>query len=208
MPGDCIDCLAVGSVTAQGLRSNFSSLGPTEDGRIKPDVMAMGSGVKLLNSQNQVVTKNGTSLSAPQIAGLASGLWERYPELTSTELLNAIRMSSDRAFSPDNFYGYGIPHYYGVVNYLETNNQVEDIRIFPNPVDEAKLYFKVKDPFEINSINYSLVNMNGQEVSKGGINFSWANFEKVLDIGGLNNGLYILRVQYGDVLLTRRIVVR
>ncbi|MFT7452515.1 MAG: serine protease AprX, partial [Patescibacteria group bacterium] len=75
-PADGFEVFAIGAVTADGSRSGFSSVGPTTDGRIKPDVMAMGSGVLAASWNGGYNNINGTSFSCPLAAGAAALLWE------------------------------------------------------------------------------------------------------------------------------------
>ena len=78
-PADSEHLLAVGAVNNLADLANFSSTGPSADGRIKPDVVAQGVNTQLTNSQGTVTFQNGTSFSAPLVAGLAAGLMEAFP---------------------------------------------------------------------------------------------------------------------------------
>src|SRR5690606_24508036 len=84
-PADAAGILAVGSVTTQLERSSFSSTGPTADGRIKPDLAALGSGVTIWRQVDNPGASSGTSFSSPQVAALAAGLWEARPEWTKEQ---------------------------------------------------------------------------------------------------------------------------
>jgi len=79
-PADAKGILAIGSVNKDLTVSGFSSRGPTGDGRIKPDLAAMGNGTALVRSNGTVGFSNGTSFSAPQISALAAGLWQARPD--------------------------------------------------------------------------------------------------------------------------------
>jgi len=112
VPSDAENILAVGGVTASGQRARFSSLGPTADGRIKPDVVASSTNVAVASIYSaKVVHSRGTSFSAPIIAGLAACLWQAFPEKTNLEIMAAIRQSSSQAGNPDNELGYGLPDF-------------------------------------------------------------------------------------------------
>ena len=88
----------------------FSSFGPSADGRIKPDVCAVGVSTALITPEEQVSHNNGTSFATPLIAGLAATLWSALPDENAMQIRERIIRSADRYTHPDtNQYGYGIP---------------------------------------------------------------------------------------------------
>ena len=111
-PADVSDVLTIGSVTSEGERSNFSSTGFTADLRIKPDVVALGSGVTVINSEGKVQYSNGTSFSTPIIAGLGACLWQSLHWLSNREIVALIQQTASQADRPDVEKGYGIPDFY------------------------------------------------------------------------------------------------
>ena len=108
-PGDAENVLTVGAINKQGVLAPFSSIGNTADGRVKPDVMAVGLGSDVMGTDGIVRGANGTSFSSPIMCGMVACLWQALPDLTAKELIELVRRSGDRADSPDNIYGYGIP---------------------------------------------------------------------------------------------------
>ena len=106
-PADSPNVLTVGSVNRLGI-DQFSSWGITVDGRIKPDVLALGGSASVININGIGEYRSGTSFASPIICGLAACLWQAYPKLTNKELLEVIRRSGDRAAHPEVPYGYGI----------------------------------------------------------------------------------------------------
>jgi len=110
-PADADSILAVGATFANRTYAPFSSVGPTADGRIKPDVAAQGAGAVIGNDigAGGVSTGNGTSFSAPLITGLAADLWQANPNLTAQQLLKVLRQSGHQAANPDSLLGYGVP---------------------------------------------------------------------------------------------------
>ncbi len=118
-PADGDEVLAVGAVYSDGTRTGFSSVGPTGDGRIKPEVMAMGSGVVVAStSGNNYTTASGTSFSCPLTAGAAALLWEMVPDASNMEIFEALKMSASNAATPNNEYGWGIIDIYAAYQYL------------------------------------------------------------------------------------------
>ncbi len=109
-PADGKYVIAVGAVDSLGRIASFSSMGPTYDGRIKPDVCALGVSVfgASSGSKDSYVYASGTSLSCPIVAGIAALILSTHPELSSFEVRDAIRNTSSRAGNPDNDYGWGI----------------------------------------------------------------------------------------------------
>ena len=109
-PCDADSVLCVGAITSEKKKASFSSVGPTADGRIKPDVVALGQMTAVINEQGNVSFSNGTSYSAPIIAGLAACLRQAHPQQGPVEIIQAIRLSSNQAGRPDSIFGYGLPN--------------------------------------------------------------------------------------------------
>lgn len=129
-PADAKNILTVGAVNANSIRAPFSSVGPTADGRIKPDVMALGQGTYVQSTSNVIGSGNGTSFSAPVITGLVACLWQAAPNKTNVEIMDAIRKCSDRYENPDNNYGYGIPDFKKAMLLLNPNIEKKKISGF------------------------------------------------------------------------------
>ena len=110
-PADADSILSVGAVNKDGAIAMFSSYGPSADGRVKPEVCAMGEGTSLISpANNTVITSNGTSFACPLIAGMAASLWSALPQATNMEIREMIIRSCDRYHQPHEQYGYGIPN--------------------------------------------------------------------------------------------------
>ncbi|BDQ02681.1 S8 family peptidase [Ignavibacterium sp.] len=109
-PADAFNVIAVGSVDAQNNPASFSSVGPTYDGRIKPEVVAMGVSVygALAGTTNDYRYANGTSTSSPIAAGVAALLLSKFPHLTNSQVRSIILESSSNSQSPNNQIGYGL----------------------------------------------------------------------------------------------------
>lgn len=110
-PADAYDILAVGAVERDGEIAMFSSLGPSQDCRVKPDICAMGSPAYVVNGRGEIETASGTSFSSPIMCGMVACLWQANPTLTACEIIDLVRSLGDRAKWPDSVYGYGIPDF-------------------------------------------------------------------------------------------------
>ncbi len=119
-PADGDSVIAVGAVTSNGNLAYMSSVGPTADGRIKPDVVAMGIGVTAVNPSRNVqsyLSVNGTSASCPLVAGVCAMVLQAHPELGPMEVREAIRETASQNESPDNFMGWGLVNAYEAIFY-------------------------------------------------------------------------------------------
>ena len=140
IPADAEHILTVGAVDENGYRANFSSVGPTYDGRIKPDVMAMGEGTYVASGDGgwwPYYNGNGTSFATPVLAGAVACLRQARPYASVQEICDVIRSCGNRADNPDSKYGYGIPDFSQALELLHVeeapiqNNNL--INVYPNP---------------------------------------------------------------------------
>jgi len=113
-PSDCDGILACGAVDADGVLAEFSSRGPTADGRIKPEVCAMGYYTYAADagSTDTYNFVSGTSLSCPLVGGVLALLREVNPYATAAKIRQAVMDTATRADDPDNDYGWGIVQAY------------------------------------------------------------------------------------------------
>jgi serine protease AprX len=118
-PSDSSNVIAAGAVDPSGMRVEFSSMGPTADGRIKPDVMAQGLNVYTVEIGGSSIYDSvaGTSFSCPLTTGVAALILEINPTWTNNDIMDAIKSTADNSSSPDNQYGWGIVNAYGAAFY-------------------------------------------------------------------------------------------
>lgn len=135
IPTDADGILSVGAVRMDSTIATFSSYGPSADGRIKPEVSAVGSAAVYVSTQTGKAQKgNGTSYSTPLLAGLAASLWSAMPTAPAHEIRDRIIRSAHLYPNPDpnNQMGYGIPNalkaYESVPSALEDKTVVSPVR--------------------------------------------------------------------------------
>ena len=112
VPADAPDILTVGAVDKKGALASFSSIGPSQDGRVKPDVVALGHNTTLISGRGTLVHDMGTSFSTPVTCGMVACLWQGLSQLTALQIIDLVRQSADQYDAPNNIYGYGLPDFW------------------------------------------------------------------------------------------------
>lgn len=118
-PADGDSVITAGAVDISGARASFSSVGPTFDGRTKPDIMADGVGVWVASATNPTAYggASGTSFSCPLSAGVAALIVCANPKLTPIQVREAMRQTASNHVSPNNTMGWGILNAIAAVQY-------------------------------------------------------------------------------------------
>lgn len=214
VPADGKKVLAVGAVKADRTLASFSSRGPTADGRIKPDVCAMGEMTTHSNTDGTISKGNGTSFSAPVLSGAAAALWSLNRSATNKQIFEAIVRSADRYSNPDNDYGYGIPNMgtaHLILNnqYEEVLNSKPDILVYPNPSNN-RTFFVDYFARQAGQILLRVSDAQGRKVLERRENVAanaLAHF--IVEIPGrAATGTYIVSVQDGTVNINKKIIVQ
>ena len=216
-PADAPGTLSVGAIDNNRLRTNFSSVGPTADGRIKPDVMALGRGVPVSGGNHDVSYASGTSFAAPIIAGLAACLWQNDLSIPASDIKRIIIESSDQYHAPDSLYGFGVPNFHIATNALQTLStftppnihcENEQIKVFPNPITFHSYVLFYSAIYDV--VSFEIINASGQiiyslqDVSvKPGQNI----FQPFHALGTMNNGIYQIRMYSKQQMASSRILL-
>jgi serine protease AprX len=204
-PADAKDVLAVGAVDVNGMRISISSIGPSADGRIKPDIATRGQAVKVISSSGNLSSATGTSLSSPLATALVAGVWQRYPDLTNKEVMNIIKASATQAANPDNLLGYGIPNFKAVLNYQERKTQQNIFEIYPNPAKDTILVSPI-DPEVVTDGVVELITAQGQILRKDTVQFNWLNRNYLIESSALARGIYYVRVWHNNKFYVFKVV--
>ena len=175
-PADGDSVLAIGAVGANGVRASFSSFGPTADGRIKPDLCAMGQDAAYIHPDGSIRTGNGTSFSSPILCGAATSLWSAHPNQPAWAIRNALIESASQSTAPDTTRGYGIPDLWAAHLALGGTAPAEDeanVVVFPNPVPTASQRLKVmfREPMLLSApsqpLEWTVLAASGRLISEG-----------------------------------------
>lgn len=112
-PADVPEVLTVAAVQRDSSRAAFSSWGPTSDGRIKPDVAALGENTAYASMISyDVGYGDGTSYACPVLTGMVAALKQAFPKISNKALKNAIFNSATQTTEADSSLGHGIPNFF------------------------------------------------------------------------------------------------
>ena len=210
-PADAEDILCVGAVNVDSVPAPFTSCGPSYDGRVKPDVASCGWDTYVVNTYfvedfelntepyiyNYIAAGSGTSYATPNLAGLATCLWQALPELTSLEIMQLIREAGHQFATPDTTMGYGIPDFYRIFleNYTSDTTAIHEIlsvqrtlSAYPNPAGEQiAIQNSSEKSHTIYIYNFSGKLMMTTTVAGG--------TEKVINTSEWASGIYFLQAE-------------
>lgn len=206
-PADVDGVLSVGSVNSSNQQSSFSSIGPSSDGRIKPDVVAMGGGTSIIDPiTGNVKSGSGTSYSAPLVSGLAACIKQAFPALSSKELIQEIIKSGDKAEYPDSLYGFGMPNAYKIwlsLSEYPLKKDIPDWFCYPNPADN-RLYIANFSGAD-NKIKCLVYDLTGKKIKEDSFNGQY----HMLDLSGFAQGIYVVTlVNSGKIVSSNKIQIR
>lgn len=124
-PADALDVLTCGAVDSAGTIADFSSRGPTADGRVKPEVLARGVETYTIWPYDDVnyASASGTSLSTPLLAGAVALLVEAHPDWTVAQIRAALTLTASDYVANGIFDSGGVRGY-GVVNVWDASHFV------------------------------------------------------------------------------------
>ncbi|GAB4229018.1 MAG: S8 family serine peptidase [Ekhidna sp.] len=196
-PADAAGALTVGSVDVNFERSLFSSIGPTSDGRIKPDVAAFGNGTTVMRGNGLIERGSGTSFASPVIAGLAACIWQINPERTSWEIISALKKSGHQSEKPDTLLGHGVPNYIYAkeVKALNINDILADkVSIYPNPFRGDTLFLRTEGSFN-EGMSIKVLDPKGTLIYNRTFEQAEVKDQMELSFDGSMQGVYFLFLQ-------------
>lgn len=154
-PSDGELTVAVGNVSSENVLAGSSSRGPTADGRIKPEVVAMGTNVYSVGtSENSYSSVNGTSYAAPIVAGIAGQIYSAFPHITNRQARQMLMESGDNVGDPNNDRGWGLVSAKKAVTYPNLENMGDGFRLHKIFIEDGGIdNSSVKVNYSVNGAN-------------------------------------------------------
>ena len=201
VPADAVNVLTVGAVQPDSAYAGFSSIGPSFDGRVKPDVVTQGQDVVMSTSAGMIAINSGTSFSCPILAGAIACFWQAVPWATNTQIMDFVKQSADHYNNPNPQLGYGIPNFQSALAAAlgTTDNSKERFLIYPNPVHHT---LTVSFPNIFNKAYFALYNALGQKVYEQEVENS--NPSVILE--PLNPGIYLYQIRQNSFYQSGKII--
>ncbi len=175
-PSALPNVLSVGAVDSKDNYVDYSNYGQ------QIDVVASGEGIFTTNLGGGYVANSGTSMAAPQVAGLAVLLYQKYPDLTPKEIADIIKFSADDVGEP----GWDIRTGYGRINFekalaMDLDKLVDGYEL--NQTSSWAHSFPLEDIFNAQLQTYSDVDWYWLDLPyDGNLNID-ISLEKYLDYG-------------------------
>lgn len=198
-PCDADSCLCVAAVDNQGNYAFFSSVGPSSDGQVKPDVAATGWNTWIVDDFGNLVQGSGTSFASPMMCGGVACLIQAHPTMQAYDIIEAVRASGSQFNNPDQYLGYGIADM--CTAHQDLTNQSAGIQtleekyhVYPNPAQNT---LSIKGLNE--SITVSIVDALGRQVWKENV-----SVEGTIDVSSLSSGYYQLIINTSKVSFVKR----
>ena len=193
VPSDADSIIAVGAIDSLYREAAFSGVGPTSDGRIKPEFVAIGAGAWVSQTYNETFPANGTSFSTPILAGAVACFWQANKKLTNMDILRELKYRGHNAATPNNNIGWGVPRLceegaYGFNVYFNKDLQVLEI-----------VYIK-----DFSEGSVELIDMRGRSAYKATIKVGDRKF--LLSTTDIADGVYIVRIKTQNATYSRKIL--
>ena len=222
VPADADSIISVGAVYSDGTIAGFSSVGPTSDGRTKPEVMAQGVNVYVASGTGNYGSSSGTSYATPLTAGVAALVLSAHPTWTPMQVRDRMTQTAKPLYDssagmkthPNNYFGWGMVDALNAVGKFGPGSIPTEFALYhnyPNPFNGSTTIL-VDAPTD-QEMDLSVFNLLGQKVcslykgrSTPGVNtFYWRD-----GLDDANNrvatGIYICRLSVAGTVFSQKIV--
>lgn len=203
IPADADSICAVGAIDSLFNVTSFSSIGPTSDGRIKPDLCARGGNAWVATISGGVAPVNGTSFSCPILAGAMACFWQGHKAYNNVKVIDTLKSKATFSNNPNNSIGWGVPNICSIpvinppVGIKQFKNDL-GLSIWPNP---ASNFIQLQSTQNIERVDvYNVVGalIETQQVKGNQIKIltsSWAR------------GTYLIKVQSANGITAKKVLL-
>lgn len=203
IPADADSICTVGAIDSLSRVANFSSVGPTADGRRKPDLCARGV-LSWVSYQASGICQagNGTSYATPLLAGAVACFWQAHKEFSNIKVLDTLRKKASHNLWPDNSIGWGIPNMCCIpVGIKENNKEQMNFNVIPNPFSG---YLTVNVKGWTGKINIKIINTLGMVIKTITVN----EFQEEIkfEMNEFSNGIYFIKVSGENGEAIKRVI--
>jgi hypothetical protein len=204
-----------------------SSRGPTNDNRIKPEIIAAGTRIiscgalplmpqTIINNPEKVapgglhLLSGGTSAASPVIAGIIALYLQKNPSANNNEIRDFLFQCADPlpGYKQGNEIGYGKVNAFNFLTHCDFTPDLEEatlfseLKIYPNPVSD-----NLSITFSKSSVNrIKIYNMLGSLMFSEEINLASTNFS--LNTKKLSNGIYnVMLLGNNNEIMNKKVIV-
>jgi subtilisin family serine protease len=197
-PSDADSVIGVGAVNSAGIVGSFSAYGPSSDGQVKPDMVSVGVSALIQIGNNTIAGSNGTSFACPNMAGLATCLWQGFPEYNNIKIIRTLQKASHKFSTPDDRFGYGIADMKLafadlLTEYSTSSSAIANCKVSlswnSKDVNIMKYEIERKGPAE------TVFTKIGEVIAQGGAVLSNKSYNFVNDLSGMATGNYSYRIR-------------
>jgi hypothetical protein len=209
VPADADSICTVGAIDSLSNVSSFSSVGPTADGRIKPDLVARGTAacVSFAGTAGNCGFANGTSFSSPILAGAMTCFWQAHPNFNSFKVIDTLRKTATFSLTPNNQRGWGTPNMCAVPITVGLGAQKDmtysNVVVAPNPFNSVISISLLNAEFGKKNM-VEVYNAIGSTVNP--IVLQLTNSALQLDFTNLPTGIYFVKVNTSNGMVIKKVV--
>lgn len=202
-PADADSMCTVGAIDSLNNVAGFSSVGPTADGRIKPDLMARGAGSWVSYSNGACGQSNGTSFATPILAGAVACFWQKNKTWNNMKVLDTLRNTANNASSPNNQRGWGVPQMCSIPAGIKQNSaNTLNYSLYPNPFTSS-ITLRFEAEFE-QPLTIEIYNSLGSLIHKNTI--AAYKKEHLVNLEEFSRGIYLIKIKGLQLFDVKKVV--
>jgi len=199
-PADADSVITVGAVGPDSTLASFSSIGPTADGRRKPDVVVQGTEVTAAWKENGYAQVGGTSFASPQVTAVVAQMLQVNPRLSPVEVRTLLRQTASQSNNPDNRKGWGVVDAEAALRAAERRARArppQDLQVedpYPRPASDH-ITFPIRAPRGTQEVSLTLRTPDGQSIKTKAYSVRPGPDWLDVDVRSFQGGLYWYRLQ-------------